>query len=69
MENGQGHQKIMTYDCKIIDQKYHLKGLINQNVCNKLIKFYEDHKHMTVPEGGYFKILTNSVNELRNICA
>jgi|TARA_R100000084_G_C4633681_1_gene139811 hypothetical protein len=43
----------MTYDCKIIDQKYHLKGLINQNVCNKLIKFYEDHKHMTVPEESY----------------
>ena len=43
----------MSYDHKIIDLKYHLKGLINQNICNKLIKFYEDHKHMTVQENSY----------------
>ena len=30
---------------KIIDQKY-LKGLINQDVCNKLIKFYEDKQNI-----------------------
>ena len=43
----------MSYDHKIIDLKYHLKGLINQDICNKLIKFYEDHKHMTVQENSY----------------
>ena len=43
----------MSYDHKIIDQKYHLKGLVNKDVCNKLIKFYEDHKHMTTPEDSY----------------
>ena len=43
----------MSYDHKIIDQKYHLKGLINPNICNKLIKFYEDHKHMAIPERSY----------------
>ena len=40
----------MSYDYKIIDQKYHLKGLINSNTfANQLIKFYEDHKHMAGP--------------------
>tara|TARA_R100001163_G_scaffold11063_2_gene10124 strand:+ start:154 stop:750 length:597 start_codon:yes stop_codon:yes gene_type:complete len=43
----------MSYDHKIIDQKYHLKGLINSNICNQLIKFYEDHKHMTIRESSY----------------
>ena len=43
----------MSYDHKIIDQKYHLKSLINKDVCNKLIKFYEDHKHMATPEDSY----------------
>ena len=43
----------MSYDHKIIDQKYHLKGLINKDICNKLIKFYEDHKNMAIPEDSY----------------
>jgi len=43
----------MSYNHKIIDLKYHLKGLINQDICNKLIKFYEDHKHMTIQENSY----------------
>ena len=43
----------MSYDHKIIDQKYHLKGLISPKICNELIKFYEDHKHMTVAEESY----------------
>jgi len=43
----------MSYDHKIIDQKYHLKGLVNENICNELIKFYEDHKHMAIPEDSY----------------
>jgi hypothetical protein len=43
----------MSYDHKIIDQKYHLKGLINKDICNKLIKFYEDHKHLTIVEDSY----------------
>jgi len=43
----------MSYDYKIIDQKYHLKGLVNPDICNQLIKFYEDHKHMTIPEDSY----------------
>jgi|TARA_R100000482_G_C5106133_1_gene138101 hypothetical protein len=53
VEDGQGYQKTMSYDHKIIDQKYHLKGLINNKICNQLINFYEDHKHMTIPENSY----------------
>ena len=43
----------MSYNHKIIDQKYHLKGLISKDVCKKLIQFYEDKKHMSVPEKSY----------------
>ena len=43
----------MSYDHKIVDQKYHLKGLINPDVCNKLIKFYEDNKNLSSPEGSH----------------
>jgi hypothetical protein len=43
----------MSYDHKIIDQKYHLKNLINKDVCKQLIRFYEDKKHMTTPEASY----------------
>ena len=43
----------MSYNHKIIDQKYHLKGLISEDICNKLIKFYEDHQHMATPEDSY----------------
>jgi len=43
----------MSYDYKIIDQKYHLKGLMSPDICNQLIKFYEDHKHMTMKEKSY----------------
>ena len=43
----------MSYDHKIIDQKYHLKGLMSPDICNQLIKFYEDHKHMTMEEDSY----------------
>ena len=58
----------MSYDHKIIDQKYHLKGLINKDICNKLIKFYEDHKHMTIEESSYkFKEnLEDNKHELDN---
>ena len=43
----------MSYNHKIIDQKFHLKGLINKTVCQQLIKFYEDNKHMAGPEESY----------------
>ena len=43
----------MSYDHKIIDQKYHLKGLISPAVCNQLIKFYEDNKNLSLPEDSY----------------
>jgi len=43
----------MSYDHKIVDQKYHLKGLVNRDVCNQLIKFYEDNKNLSLPEGSY----------------
>ena len=43
----------MSYDHKIIDQKYHLKGLMSPAVCNQLIKFYEDNKNLSLPEGSY----------------
>ncbi len=33
----------MSYDHKIIDQKYHLKGLVDKSICNQLIQFYEDN--------------------------
>ena len=36
----------MSYDHKIIDLKFHLKGLVNQDVCSNLINFFEDNKHM-----------------------
>ena len=43
----------MIYNKKIIDLKYHLKGLINPDVCNKLISFYEDNKNLSTPEQSY----------------
>tara|TARA_R100001163_G_C4996900_1_gene147483 strand:+ start:216 stop:812 length:597 start_codon:yes stop_codon:yes gene_type:complete len=43
----------MSYDHKIIDQKFHLKGLVNSDVCNKLIKLYEDNKQSAIPEESY----------------
>ena len=43
----------MSYDHKIIDQKYHLKGLINKNICNELIQFYEDNLSDVVNEASY----------------
>ena len=43
----------MSYNHKIIDQKYHMKGLISKDVCKKLIQFYEDKKHMSSPEESY----------------
>ena len=43
----------MSYDHKIVDQKYHLKGLINSDICKQLIKFYEDNKHLTILECSY----------------
>ena len=43
----------MSYDHKITDLKFHLKGLINQEVCADLINFFEDKKHMAIPESSY----------------
>ena len=43
----------MSYDHKIIDQKYHLKGLINKNICNELIQFYEDNLSDVFKEASY----------------
>jgi|TARA_R100000406_G_scaffold74659_1_gene54966 hypothetical protein len=43
----------MSYDHKIIDQKYHMKGLITKDVCKQLIQFYEDKVHMATPEESY----------------
>ena len=43
----------MSYDHKITDLKFHLKGLINQEVCSELINFFEDNKHMTITESSY----------------
>jgi hypothetical protein len=52
----------MSYDHKIIDLKFNLKGLVNQNVCSKLINFFEDNKHMTIPEKSY-KYPENEIQE------
>ena len=43
----------MSYDYKIIDQKFHLKGLINKDICNQLIQFYEDNLQDVTPEESY----------------
>ena len=43
----------MSYDHKIIDQKYHMKGLINKDICNQLIQFYEDYFHDATIEESY----------------
>ena len=40
----------MSYDHKITDLKFHLKGLVNSDICKQLIKFYEDNKHLTILE-------------------
>ena len=40
----------MSYDHKIIDLKFHLKGLVNKDICSKLINFYEQNKHMAILE-------------------
>ena len=40
----------MSYDHKITDLKFHLKGLVNKDICSKLINFYEQNKHMAFPE-------------------
>ena len=56
----------MSYNHKIIDQKYHLKGLVNDDVCKKLIQFYEEKKHMTESEESYKfnedKVITDNFN-------
>jgi|TARA_E500000318_G_C3449091_1_gene168096 predicted 2-oxoglutarate/Fe(II)-dependent dioxygenase YbiX len=43
----------MNYDHKIIDLKYHLKGLINKNTCKELINFYEANKNLAELEASY----------------
>ena len=45
--------KIMSFDNKITDLKFHVKELINKDTCHKLINFYENHKHMAFPESSY----------------
>tara|TARA_R100001015_G_C4598254_1_gene153332 strand:- start:296 stop:889 length:594 start_codon:yes stop_codon:yes gene_type:complete len=40
----------MSYDYKITDLKFHLKGLVSEDVCSKLINFYEQNKHMASTE-------------------
>ena len=52
----------MSYDHKIIDLKFHLKGLVNKDVCSKLINFFEDNKHMASHERSY-KYPANEVQE------
>ena len=43
----------MSYDYKILDQKYHLKGLINSKICDQLISFYEHNKNYATAETSY----------------
>ena len=52
----------MSFDNKITDLKFHLKGLINKDTCHKLINFYENHKHMTFSESSY-KFSSNKTEE------
>ena len=53
----------MSYNHKIIDLKYHLKGLLNKDVCRELINFYEENKHMSTHESSY-KYSNDSDNKL-----
>ena len=48
LNNGKWERLLKNYELyhKIIDQKYHMKGLISKDVCKKLIQFYEDKKHI-----------------------
>mgnify|MGYP003110546549 FL=1 len=43
----------MGYDRKIMDQKFHVKNLIDENMCKNLIQFYEDKIDMATPEESY----------------
>ena len=43
----------MSYDHKIIDQKFHLKGLIDSKICDELIDFYKGKEHMTILENSW----------------
>tara|TARA_R100001086_G_C11792721_1_gene246694 strand:- start:177 stop:779 length:603 start_codon:yes stop_codon:yes gene_type:complete len=43
----------MSYDRKIMDQKFHVKNLIDENMCKNLIQFYEDKIDMATPEESY----------------
>ena len=43
----------MSYDHKIIDLKYHIKGLLNKKICDELIEFYENNKTLATPESSY----------------
>ena len=54
----------MSYDHKIVDQKYHLKGLINKDICNQLIQFYEDNLQDVTTEQSYKFNKDKSSNDL-----
>ena len=54
----------MSYDHKIVDQKYHLKGLINKEICNQLIQFYEDNLQDVTTEQSYKFNEDKSSNDL-----
>ena len=43
----------MSYDHKIIDQKFHLKGLVDSKICDELIDFYKGKEHMTILENSW----------------
>ena len=43
----------MVFSNKITDLKFHINGLVSKDTCKYLIKFYEDNKHESLPEGSY----------------
>jgi len=54
----------MSYDHKIFDLKYHVKGLMSKDVCRQLINFYEENKHMSSREQSYkFRDSNNKMEE------
>ena len=43
----------MTFNHKISDLKYKIKGLVPKNVCDKLIEIYKKYPDLTGTEGSY----------------
>ncbi len=43
----------MSFDHKITDLKYRINGLVPKNICQKLIKTFEEYPELSGPESSY----------------